>query len=156
MNGAIACENRMPTPETGVVRPDPSHFCSVEEMQATCEEEGWSIEFRQLQGGNLTSSLVSGSCADISLLDHEFSRRIEVVGESPDGYVTVLAPVGRAEFRINGQSFGGHGVFLLGPKHGQDRGEHNGFHVVCPIRQEIIAIQGLPSLSGLVLADSRL
>ncbi len=114
MNGAIACENSMPMPEIGVVRPDSSRFYSIEEMQAACEAEGWSIEFRQLQAGKLTSNLVTGTCADISLLDHGFSRRVEVVGEAPDGCVTVLAPAGRAEFRINGQSFGGQGVFLLG------------------------------------------
>jgi len=114
MNGAIACENSIPTPEIDVVQPDSAHYCSVEEMQEACEKNGWSIEFRQLQAGQLTSSMAPGMCADISLLDQHLSRRIEVVGEAPDGYVTVLAPVGQAEFCINGQSFSGQGVFLLG------------------------------------------
>ncbi len=114
MNGAIACENSIPTPEIDVVQPDSAYYCSVEEMQEACEKNGWSIEFRQLQAGQLTSSMAPGMCADILLLDQHLSRRIEVVGEAPDGYVTVLAPVGQAEFCINGQSFSGQGVFLLG------------------------------------------
>jgi len=114
MNRAIACENSIPTPETDVVQLDSAHYCSVEEMQEACEKNGWSIEFRQLQAGKLTSSMARGMCADISLLDQQVSRRFEVVGDAPDGYVTVMAPVGRAEFRVNGQSFCGQGLFLLG------------------------------------------
>ncbi len=114
MNGAIACENSMPMPEIGVGQLDSAHYCSVEEMQEACEKNGWSIEFRQLQAGQLTSSMAPGMCADISLLDQQVSRRFEVVGEAPDGYVTVMAPEGRAEFRVNGQSFCGQGLFLLG------------------------------------------
>ncbi len=95
--------------------PESVQFCGVDEMQAVCETDGWSIEFRQLQAGRLTANTFAGQCADISLLDQGVSRRIEVVGETPEGYITVLAPAGRAEFCVNGRSFDGRGLILFEP-----------------------------------------
>jgi AraC-like DNA-binding protein len=55
----------------------------------------------------------SRKSADISLLDQGVSRRVELVGEAPEGYASVLAPLGQGSFAINGQSFDGPGLFLL-------------------------------------------
>ena len=97
------------------ITPGSAQFGSIDEMQSACEADGWSVEFRQLQAGELTASTVSRQCDDISLLDHCVSRRIEAVGQSPKDHVTLLAPAGRGEFWANGQSFDSRGLFLLGP-----------------------------------------
>ena len=92
---------------------DTAEHCSIDEMQAACHAEGWSIEIRQLEAGTMNARMASRECADITLLDQFVSRRVELVGEAPEGYVSVLAPLGQGRFAINGQSFDGPGLFLL-------------------------------------------
>ena len=100
-------------PGAGHTTPDSAHFRSIDEIQSACEADGWSIEIRQLQAGEMTADTISRECADISLLDQTVSRRVEFVGQAPEGYITALAPVGRGEFSINGHLFDGQGLFLL-------------------------------------------
>ncbi len=92
------------------------HYRGIDDMQAACERNGWSVEFRQLDPGILAVSTASRDCADISLLDQSFSQRIEIVGTAPPGHITVLAPIGRGRFSINSQSIDGPGIFLLQPR----------------------------------------
>ena len=92
------------------------HYCGIDEMQAACERNGWSVKFRQLEPGMLAVSTASRDCANITLLDQIFSQRTEIVGAAPQGYITVLAPMGRGRFSINGQSIDGPGIFLLQPR----------------------------------------
>jgi AraC-like DNA-binding protein len=63
----------------------------------------------------LTARTISTECAGITLLDQTVSRRVEVDGVAPEAYTTVLAPVGRGDFQINGQSFDSGGLCLLEP-----------------------------------------
>ena len=113
-NQINACDHDLRFP-ADTSPPESVQFCGVEEMQAACVADGWSIDFRQLQAGRLTADIFAAQCADISLLDQGVSRRIEVVGETPEGYITVLAPAGRAEFCVNGRSFDGRGLILFHP-----------------------------------------
>jgi AraC-like DNA-binding protein len=100
-------------PGTGDQTPHPAAYCSIEEMQAAAESEGWSIDYRQLQAGRLVVGSVSGECATISLLDECASGRIEAVGETPEGHITVVMPCGRNGLRINGKSLDRRGLFVL-------------------------------------------
>jgi AraC-like DNA-binding protein len=107
---------RNPLSDSAETTADTMHYCGIDEMQGACQRNGWSVEFRQLEPGVLAVSTASRDCADISLLDQSFSQRTEIVGEAPQGHITVLAPVGRGKFSINGQSFDGPGIFLLQPR----------------------------------------
>ena len=100
-------------PGTGDQMPDRMGYCSIEEMQAAAESEGWSIDYRQLQAGKLVVGSVSGECAAISLLDECASGRIEAVGETPEGHITVVMPCDRNGLRINGKSLDRRGLFVL-------------------------------------------
>ena len=91
-------------------------FYTIDEVQADHEANGWPIEFRQLQAGTFTASREQAMCADISLEDLSVSRRIEVAGNTPEGHISVLAPVGQGQFSVNGQSIDGQGIFLLGSR----------------------------------------
>ena len=64
----------------------------------------------------MTARTAARDCTDIAFLDQSVSQRIEIVGEAPQGHITVLAPVGRGRFSINGQTFDGPGIFLLHPR----------------------------------------
>ena len=103
-------------PGPGYEAPGRARFCSIEEMQAASEAAGWSIDYRQIQSGRMTASSVAGECAGISLLDEGASQRLEVVGETPEGHVTILVPWGRAGLWVNGTSFDNRGIFLLGSR----------------------------------------
>ena len=70
-------------PGTGHTTPDSAHCRNIDEMQSACEADGWSIEIRQLQAGEMTADTISRECADISLLDQTVSRRVEVIGQAP-------------------------------------------------------------------------
>jgi AraC family ethanolamine operon transcriptional activator len=89
------------------------HFCSIEEMQATAEAQGWSATYRQLQAGKLLASSHSGTCGEITLADEFASRKIEVVGTTPDAHITVLVPISSATLWVNGHKFDRHGVLCL-------------------------------------------
>ena len=92
---------------------DSRRFSNIEDMEENCQANGWSIEYRQIQAGKLTANTIVGKCAHILLLDKSVSRRIEAVGTSPEGYITVFAPVGRAKSWINGQSCASGGIFVF-------------------------------------------
>ena len=101
-------------PGTGDQMPERrATYCSIEEMQAAAESEGWSIDYRQLQAGRLDAVTVSGECAAVSLLDEAVSVRVEAVGETPEGHITVVVPCGRNGLRINGKRLDSRGIFVL-------------------------------------------
>jgi AraC-like DNA-binding protein len=93
--------------------PDSIQFCSIEEMQEASETDGWSCEYRQFEPGNLKTKLLAGECASISLLDEIASHRVEVSGSSPEGHVSIFAPVGPSRMWVNGQTVDDQSVFLF-------------------------------------------
>ena len=95
------------------VLPDSIQFCSIEEMQEASIADGWSVEFRQLQAGDLKTHAVEGQCASISTLDEYTSHRLDVAGLSPDGHVAVLIPVGRARLWASGNWVDDQTTFML-------------------------------------------
>ena len=94
---------------------DSVKFCSLHELQAASESHGWSITYRQLQAGRLRAKLAMSYCAGITLLDEFYSRRVEVVGSSPDRHLTVVIPADVAEIWVNGESFNNRSIVLHGP-----------------------------------------
>jgi len=92
---------------------DSVQFCSIEEMQATADAQGWSANYRQLQAGKLLAGSYAGACGDITLADEFVSRQIEVVGTTPDAHITVVAPISSARVWMNGRSFDKHGVLCF-------------------------------------------
>ena len=92
---------------------DSMQCCSIEEMQEASTAAGWSIHYRQLQPGQLMARAITGQCGPISLLDQSASRQLEVVGQSPEGCVTVMVPVGRSSMWANGHCIDNRAAFLL-------------------------------------------
>jgi AraC-like DNA-binding protein len=88
-------------------------FCSIEELQEASEADGWSVDYRQIQPGELKTQLAAGECATISLLDEIASLRVELFGSSPEGYVSIFVPVGRSRMWVNGQIVDNQSVFLF-------------------------------------------
>jgi len=115
---------------------DSLQFCSIEEMQATADAQGWSATYRQLQAGKLLASSYSGTCGEITLADEFVSRQIEVVGTTPDAHITVVVPITSAGLWINGREFDRHGILCLpsgSEMHGVTRENHRVLSMHVPI-----------------------
>jgi len=115
---------------------DSVQFCSIEEMQATADAQGWSATYRQLQAGKLLASSYSGTCGEITLADEFVSRQIEVVGTTPDAHITVVVPITSAGLWINGREFDRHGILCLpsgSEMHGVTRENHRVLSMHVPI-----------------------
>jgi AraC family ethanolamine operon transcriptional activator len=116
--------------------PDAERFCSIEEMQATADAQGWSATYRQLQAGKLLASSYSGACGEITLADEFVSRQAEVVGATPDAHITVVVPITSASLWVNGHDFDRHGVLCLpsgAEMHAVARENHRGLKMHVPI-----------------------
>ena len=115
---------------------DSLQFCSIEEMQATADAQGWSATYRQLQAGKLLASSYSGTCGEITLADEFVSRQIEVVGTTPDAHITVVVPITSGGLWMNGREFNWHGVLCLPSgteMHGVARENHRVLSMHVPI-----------------------
>ena len=115
---------------------DSLQFCSIEEMQATADAQGWSATYRQLQAGKLLASSYSGTCGEITLADEFVSRQIEVVGTTPDAHITVVVPITSGGLWMNGREFNWHGVLCLPSgteMHGVPRKNHRVLSMHVPI-----------------------
>jgi AraC-like DNA-binding protein len=115
---------------------DSVQFCSIEEMQAAANAQGWSAIYRQLQPGKMQASSYSGTCGEITLTDEFVSRQIEGVGTTPDAHITVVVPISSAGIWINGREFDGHGVLCLPSStemHGVAREKHRVLTMHVPI-----------------------
>ena len=115
---------------------DSLQFCSIEEMQATADAQGWSATYRQLQAGKLLASSYSGTCGEITLADEFVSRQIEVVGTTPDAHITVVVPITSGGLWMNGREFNWHGVLCLPSgteMHGVTRENHRVLSMHVPI-----------------------
>jgi AraC-like DNA-binding protein len=113
MSDAQYMENGCKQKLSEVGTADSVQFCSIEEMQATADAQGWSATYRQLQAGKLLAGSYAGACGDITLADEFVSRQIEVVGTTPDAHITVVAPISSARVWMNGRSFDKHGVLCF-------------------------------------------
>jgi len=115
---------------------DSLQFCSIEEMQATADAQGWSATYRQLQAGKLLASSYSGTCGEITLADEFVSRQIEVVGTTPDAHITVVVPITSGGLWMNGRELNWHGVLCLPSgteMHGVTRENHRVLSMHVPI-----------------------
>ena len=92
---------------------DSRHFYSIENIEAECQANGGSVEYRQLQAGQNTTSIALRKCADITLLDMSTSLQIEVVGKTIESYITVFIPVGGAKYWINGETITTESILLF-------------------------------------------
>ena len=113
-----------------------SQFCSIEEMQATADMQGWSATYRQLQAGKLLASSFSGTCEEITLADEFVSRQIEVVGATPDAHITVVVPITSAGLWMNGHDLDWQSVLCLPSgteMHGVTRENHRVLSMHVPI-----------------------
>ena len=90
-------------------------FGSPEEMEAANEAAGYSIRYRQIQSGRTTMSVTAGQCADIKLLDECVTGRMEVLGTTPKGHVTVVVARDGKGVWLNGNVLHGPEIGLLGP-----------------------------------------
>lgn len=93
--------------------PDFARFCSIEEMQAASEAEGWEVDYRQIQAGQLLSSTSVAQCAGFGFMDEFVSRRIELTGSTPVDHITILVPVGPATLWVNGHTLNERGALFL-------------------------------------------
>jgi AraC-like DNA-binding protein len=128
--------NGLRNSDSGDETPDSSQFCSIEEMQATADAQGWSATYRQLQAGKLLASSYSGACGEITLMDEFVSRQIEAVGATPDAHITVVVPITSAGIWINGREFDWRGVLCLpsgAEMHGVPRENHRVLSMHVPI-----------------------
>jgi AraC family transcriptional regulator, ethanolamine operon transcriptional activator len=115
---------------------DSVQFCSIEEMQATADAQGWLATYRQLQAGKLLASSYSRTCGEITLADEFVSRQIEVVGTTPDAHITVVVPITSSGLWMNGHEFNWHGVLCLPSgteMHGVTREDHRVLSMHVPI-----------------------
>lgn len=95
--------------------PEGELFQTIEAMQAASEAEGWSIEYRQMEPGPLRVSAIAGFLGDITLLHECSNRSLELVGEPPEGHLTVLAPIGTTQLWANGQTVDHRRLLLIQP-----------------------------------------
>jgi len=83
--------------------------------QALARALGWSLEFRQLQAGGLTTRATLMRCGQSSLLRFSSNRRLEVAGEPQTGApIVAMAGIGSSVW-INGHSAGDAELVLLHP-----------------------------------------
>ena len=92
-----------------------AHFCSIDEMQAATEAEGWEAQYNQIQSGRLKVSTYSRDYSDLSLMDETADRCIELVGQTPAGCISLLAPCAGTEIWVNGRTLHSEQIVLLNP-----------------------------------------
>ena len=136
MSDSQYCGNGARNSVSGDETPESLQFCSIEEMQAIADAQGWSATYRQLQAGKLLASSYSGTCGEITLADEFVSRQIEVVGTTPDAHITVVVPITSAGLWMNGHDLDWHSVLCLPSgteMHGVTRENHRVLSMHVPI-----------------------
>ena len=78
-------------------------FGAVELLEDTCKSAGWSIEYRQLERGQLRTQAQTAVHSGLVLVRETANRRLEVKGEPPDDSIFVLLPAGTGTIHANGQ-----------------------------------------------------
>lgn len=108
-----SCSDNRLRQDTDLDRAESAVFCRIDEMQAVCESKGWTISYNQISAGKLTASAVSRDYHDLSLLDERADRSLELLGTTPVGRITVIAPCTGMELWVNGRKVGSDRLILL-------------------------------------------
>lgn len=101
-------------PKTCIHMPQTSRAFSVDEMQQASEAAGWGdIRYTQLEPGRVLHAYsATADCNEIVLMDEFIDRRIETIGATPAGCITVLTACGSTRSWLNGESFDSSTVML--------------------------------------------
>lgn len=94
---------------------DATDFDAVEAMEAAAAAVGWSIEYRQLQAGPLSASVAVHERPGGVVAREVFNRRLEVVGETPPGEVTIHAVLD-GQMVVNGMDVSERQVVVVPPR----------------------------------------
>lgn len=87
----------------------------ISDTQAASRTDNWTVEYRQIQPGRLTTRTAFSECADVSLLEEQFNRRIEIVGRSPSDCVSIVALINGENHWVNGLTLDTRSVLLIEP-----------------------------------------
>lgn len=107
------CSDNRLRQDTELERAESAFFCRIDEMQAVCESEGWTISYNQISAGKLSASTVSRDYHDLSLLDEAADRCLELIGTTPVGCVTVITPCTGMQLWVNGRKVRSDHIILL-------------------------------------------
>jgi len=94
-------------------------FEAVEAMEAASTAAGWSLEYRQLQAGPLRASVAVRERPGGAVAREIVNRRLEVVGETPPGEVSIHAVI-QGRMVINGMEVSEGRVVVVPPGHELD------------------------------------